>query len=275
MKRIFPTILFLFIMITLFTIPTIQPKNTLRTNLELEKQLYPNQFIYLKNKDNYYVKVEVILPNNKEIEDRIDYLKVENKERGNEWSGYIPNDVKIREYKINNNTLEIHFSEELKTLTKEELSALYYSLKEIKNIEDVNIYIENEIVDQTYSINLEDNIINRNNIEKVVVYYLDDNKYYVPVTKYIDNNDKINSIINNLKNNIPNNLMSYVSNKLQLISYEEENDTIILHFNENLKEDTEGFAKEEIAYSIMDNYDVSTVLFYIDKKYEKMVTKKA
>ena len=117
MKRIFPTILFVFIIITLFTIPTIPKNKTMRTNLEIDSNItFPQQKIYVKNKDNYFVQIEVFITNKDSPEEIIEYLKIDNNHLSTEWNGYIPKEVKIREYKMNNNHLEIHFSEELKKI---------------------------------------------------------------------------------------------------------------------------------------------------------------
>ena len=181
---------------------------------------------------------------------------------------------------MNNNHLEIHFSEELKKIDFKDLSGLYYSLKEMKRVEEVTIYIENELIEKIPSINLEEEIKDRNNIDQVVLYYIDniDNKNYVPVTKYKDSSEeKIDYIITSLKENIPNNLISFVNNHLKLISYEMDNNTMVLNFNESLLEDQDNkeLILEEIAYSIMDNFDVTTVLFYVNGTYQEMITNKA
>ena len=58
-------------------------------------------------------------------------------------------------------------------------------------------------LDKKYGINKKYDLITTNNIDSYTTYYVsnyNDNKYYVPVTKYINNNnkDKIKVIINEL-----------------------------------------------------------------------------
>ena len=61
MKKIFPTILLLFLLISIFTIPTISEKNVLRTNLEIEKTNDKKIILFLLNKNNYLVEIPVYL----------------------------------------------------------------------------------------------------------------------------------------------------------------------------------------------------------------------
>ena len=129
---------------------------------------------------------------------------------------------------------------------------------------------EVEIIKAEYNIN------NRKNISEVVIYYLTNDNNYIPVTKYLnDDREKIEIIIDELKESNNSNLISYLNNNLKLKDYEEENDVYILNFNDYLNEDktTKEYLLNEIAYSIFDNYQVSSVMFKINNKNEKIIHK--
>ena len=277
MKKIFPTILFLFVVITVFTIPTITDRNTLRTNFEIDHTKTTTNKVYLLDKNNYLVEVDVFLPKNDLIENLIYYLKEDNEEL-EEWNGYIPKNTEILDYKIEDKILMINFSKEFENIEKDYIPGLVHSLLKIKEIQKVEILVENKhlkdyenVLDKSLPINKEYDIHNRKDIEKVVVYYIDniENNNLVPITKYCNTKEeKIEIILEELKNNIPKNLVSYIPNNLKLISYEQEPDMLILNFNEELTKDSS--SKEtiikEISSSIFDNYEVSSILYKVDGK---------
>lgn len=277
MKQLFPTILIVFVILTILTFPTITRKNTLRTNYEIERQSYPNHTIYLLNKDNYLVEVEVMISENDIVKNIIEYLK-ENNKKSSPWRGYIPNDVEIIDYQLKNGLLEIHFSEQIKKMKKEYLSGIIASLKKQKNIEEVNIHVEQDLITNIPSMNLETDYQNRMNQEKIVMFYIENNRtdHLVPVSRYYQvTEDKMSTILDELKNNIPNKLISYISDQLKINDYQIENDVMIIDCNKALVEDPEkrGIILKEIAYTMMENYDVNAVLFKVNGKNEELVLK--
>ena len=270
MKKIFPIILLVYILITIFSFPTITKKNVLRTNYEIEKQILPTRTIYLRNKDDYFVEVEVILSDENQIEEIWNYLK---ETKDSLWNGYIPSNVEILSYQLDNKQLEIHLSEEANNIKKEILSGIVSSYLKQKEIEKVNLYIENNQVTMLPSLNLETSGLNRTTSEKMIFYYIEDinSNHLVPITKYQEETeDKINVIIEELKNNIPNKLISYVSNKLKLIDYSIDKDVMIVNFNKELIKDPDKkeWMLKQIAYSIMANFDVNTVIIKVEDKQE-------
>ncbi|MBR2827688.1 MAG: GerMN domain-containing protein, partial [Bacilli bacterium] len=105
----------------------------------------------------------------------------------------------------------------------------------------------------------------RNNLSKVVIYYLDKNhEYYIPVTNYLNNDkEKIEVIIEELKNT-SNHLTSLIPLNLELLDYIEEENVLFLNFNSYLVDSNEEITKKllnEIAYSIFANYDVNMISF--------------
>lgn len=278
MKKLFSLILLLFILVCIATIPTISKKNTLRTNFEIKEEMVPNTKLYLKNKYNYLVEVDVLIPIKDQVESIIYYLKEDNDDLDNSWSGYIPKDTKVLDYKINNKKLEIHFSKELENMDKKYLIGIKESLLEIKRIEDVEIYIEDNLVSDITPINKQENWSNRDKIEKVVIYYINsiNNPYLVPVTKYLNiNNKKIDVILEELKENIPEHLISLVNNNIKINSFKIENDVATIDFDNSILEDknNKDLIIEEISYSILDNYDCSSIVVKVNNNFKKIVNK--
>ena len=89
-------------------------------------------------------------------------------------------------------------------------------------------------------INKEYSLTSRNDISKVVIYYLseiDDEYYYVPVTKYVnDNRDKIKIIVDELASSYiyESNLMSFLHSNVALLDYYEQENVLFLNFNDYL-----------------------------------------
>lgn len=279
MKKIFPLVLLLFVLVSIATIPTISNKNTLRTNYEIKEESIPNTKLYLKNKYNYLVKVNVLLPLKDQVESIVEYLREDNNDLDIEWSGYIPKGTKILESKIKDKVLEIHFSKELKKMDKKYLIGIKESLLEIKRVEDVMIYIEDELVDEYLPLNKVEEWLNRDKIEKVVIYYVNslNSPYLVPVTKYLNiDNNKIDIILEELKNNIPDHLISLVNNNVKLNSFKLENDILTLDFDNSILSDKKhkDLIVEEIAYSVLDNFDCSSVVIKVNNNFQKIVNKK-
>ena len=127
------------------------------------------------------------------------------------------------------------------------------------------------------------NINSRNNIKKVVVYYLeniDDNIYYVPVTKYInDERERIDIIIDELTTSYiyEPNLMSFLSSNTKLSSFSEKENIMFLNFNNIINSNEDKILEEvkySLAYSVFDNYEVESVVFMENDKLIDQVTKK-
>lgn len=290
LKKIFVTTLTMFIILTIYTIPTTENKKVLRTNLEIEDITnLSTDKIYLLNKDNYLVKTDVFIDSNKteeKIEKIINYLTIDNSKIPITLNGYIPKNTKLLDYNLDEKYLFLNFSKELEESKNKDImiTGIVYSLLELNNIDKITILIEGEEVkeyinlDKKIGINKEYLYTNRNNIEKVVVYYLDnDDLYYVPVTKYLNNDkNKIEVIIDELKNTNKS-LISYLNNNAELLDYKEEANVLFLDFNEYLLDSNEEVTDKilnTIAYSVFDNYDVGMVMFEVNGKKLKYIEKK-
>ena len=132
-------------------------------------------------------------------------------------------------------------------------------------------------LDRSYGINKEYNIESFKDVNSVTVYYVskyNDNTYYVPVTKYVnDDREKIKIIIDELASAplYNTNLMSYLNSNISLLATEQELDSLSLVFNDYLFNDANSKnILEEVIYSISlsvgDNYDVKEVIFEVNNE---------
>ena len=303
LRKILVTTITLFIFVTIYTIKNIQDENVIDVNLEVEyTNSMPTTNIYLLNSDNYLVKTEVILTKKdkeKQIEYVLECLKEDNKNTyPKELKGVLPKDIEILNIKINNKYVTINFSKEFLNINKEieekVLESITYSILNLKEIDGIYLEVEGKLLEElpnsktkisyplnkSIGINKEYNIQNRNDINKTVVYYLEDidnTNYYVPVTKYLNSkDDKIKVIIDSLTTSYiyEKNLMSVLNTNLKLNSYNEEENVFFLDFNSNLYDKNNKILEEviySISYSVFDNYDVNSIVFSVDGKDVKTV----
>lgn len=303
-RKMFITTLTLFILLTVYLIPKTESENVLKTNLEMTNSTnIGTNTIYLLNDNNYLVKTKILLSSTKK-EDQVkeiltNLIKSDNQKFPSSLKSTIPENTIVREIIYNNKIITINFSKEILKVTKEKekqmISSIVYSIIDLKDIDGVSILVEGEslteypnsheklntILDKKIGINKEYNIKSRENIEKVVIYYLekiDNNIYYVPVTKYLnDSREKIEIIVDELSSSYiyEPNLMSFLNNNTKLISFEEKENVMFLNFNKYLFGDNDKLLEEvayTIAYSVFDNYDVNVVFFEVDNKEVKQIT---
>ena len=292
-RKLFNTTLSLLIILSVLTIQKTNINNkVLRTNLEIEDITnIKTDNIYLLNKDNLLVKTSIYIDNcnlNKKIVKIINYLKESNNKIPISLKGYINDKTEVLDIKIDNDILSINLSKDFLNTNNEKLiiSGLVYSLLELDNINGIKLYVENtkikgyeNILNKNIGINNIYDFTNRKDINKVVIYYIDeeiDNSYYVPINKYLnDNREKIEVIIDELKST-NNNLISYLNNNVELLNYKEEGNILLLNFNKYIKETNKTYEERllnEISYSVFDNYDVTMVIFQIDGNNYKEVFK--
>lgn len=280
LNKIYRTTLFMFLILTVFTLTNQSKENILRTNVEIKNiEEIPKTEIYLQSNNNYLVKTNIYVDKNT-IEEKakriIEFLKEDNNKIPIGLQGYLPSDLKINSLILENNNLKINFSKEFNKSNNElVITGLIYSLTELQEIETIEILVDNEHLDnynkllsKDVGINKEYILNSRSDINKVTVYYYDEVnniEYLTPVTKYVnDNREKIEIIISELSKNVPNNLVSYLSEKTSLLDYNEENEVMVLNFNQNFKgKDNEINDKimKLISESIFENYDVNMILF--------------
>lgn len=293
-NKIFRTTLIMFLILTVFTITNESKEKVLRTNLEINniKDMDKTK-LYLLSNNNYLVETNVYI-NSDKLEDKInkiiEYLKINNNKIPKGLNGYLTKDIKINNINLEDNNMKIIFSKEFLNIKDKELviEGLVYSLLNLDEINSIEVLVENNYL-ENYEYKLNKNVginkqyilKNRKDVNKINLYYynkINNIEYLTPVTKYInDKRKKIEIILDELINNIPNNLISYMDDKVKLKEYKEENDLIILKFNENFIGENKDLNKKiinQIALTIFENYDVNTVLFQENDEKIEYITKK-
>lgn len=271
----------------LICILSISPYNKLSTPINVEEIKESNSVVYLVDKDDYVSKLSLFIDKNN-IEDIIKEKLLILRDGTEEYSNFktiIPKDTIINSIKVKEDNVYIDFSKEFKNTNDYEnmIEAIVFSLTEINGINNIYITIENKEINEIFSnysnpltrkigINKEYDINSLKDMTMTTIYFIkemDDNKYYVPVSK-INNSteEKISIIINELKSSIysVNNLESYISNELLLDSFNKAEDTINLVFNDYIFESIgSNIILEEVKYtigeSIIENYGVKEVTF--------------
>ena len=256
--------------------------------------------VYLMNSNNYLTR-NLVAVSSKTIEEKalelLEVLIVEGKGESKIPSGFrsiIPSDTEILSIKYDHNVLKVDFSESLLNVSKENeekvIEAIIYTLTSIDEVKEIIIYVNSEILtslpkskitlpstlDRNFGINKEYNLTSLKNVNHVTVYYIskfNDDIYYVPVTKYLnDSRQKIEIIVDELTTHtlLQTNLMSYLNSNTELLKTSNELGVLNLTFNNYIFDDfNEENILEEVIYticlSINDNYDVNEVVFNVDK----------
>ena len=302
LRKIFVTTMSIFIIMTIYLIP--QTEKTLETNLEFEYITnLANSSIYLLDENNLLVKTKILLDNEdktKDIEDIITNLTIsDNNIFPDNLYGIIPKNTKLNDIVIEEDIVKLDFSKEflnIETTKSEQLiESIIYSLTELDNINKVIITVENKElstypnsnktlnmpIDRSIGINNKYTYNSLNNIVKVVIYYqelINNDTYYVPVTKYLNNDkDKIDIIVEELTTSYiyEDNLRSILNENVKLTDKELNDDLLILNFNNAILDG--GKLKEEVvyllSYSVFANYDINTISFRVANKEIETITR--
>lgn len=270
-------------------------------NIEYVSGHHPHE-VYLLDSNNYVGRANILLvgkTTEAKIRELIDFLIIDGKKESSIPNGFralIPSDTKIIGLTLNNDGIvKINFSKELleikKELEEKVIEALTYSLTSLKEVNGILIYVEGELLttlpksqkklpsllNRDYGINKVYDLERLSNINWVTIYYIsnhNDNYYYVPVTKYVnDERDKIKIIIDELASGpiYETNLMSFLNNNTKLLNYQMTDKTLSLNFNDFVLDDIKNKKiLEEVIYSIAlsiaDNYKVSEVVFLVENE---------
>ena len=300
LRKIFITTLTAFILLVLYSIPNInKDEEVLKTNLEVEyiTGIGTNN-IYLLDKNDLLVKTNILL----DKKDKTDQIKLllnnliddNNSKFPNGLSATIPKNTKLIDVVYDEEYVTLNFSKKLLSVKNElkdrMIESIVYSVMDLGDVKGVIITVEDEMIKEyakvlyrNIGINKKYDIKSRDKINKVVIYYLeeiDDNNYYVPVTKYLnDDRDKIKIIIDELTTSYiyEPNLMSFLNSNTKLLDHEEKENVMSLNFNNALFDGNDKIVEEvkyTLAYSIFDNYDVEQVLLQVDGKNIETVSKK-
>lgn len=257
--------------------------------------------IYLLDNHNYLARATVAI-NSNEIEKKAkELLNILIKDSSGEskvpsgFKSIIPSNTEIKSIELIDDILKVNFSKDLLDVNIEYeekiIEAIVYTLTSIEGINKVIIYVDGDILsklpktkinlpsilDRSYGINKEYNISSFKDINSVTVYYVskfNENTYYVPVTKYLnDDREKIKIIIEELSGAPLYNtgLMSYLNGNISLLASEKDIDTLSLVFDNYLFNDANSKnILEEVIYSISlsvgDNYNVKEVIFEVNNE---------
>ena len=201
----------------------------------------------------------------------------------------------VNNISIKDEILSIDFSKELldtkKAYEVKVIESLVYSLTSLKGVKGIKILIDGkhleilpqskvrlpDVLDKSFGINREYNLTSLKNVSQITIYYLNkynDDFYYVPVTKYLnDDREKVNIIIDELANNNSylTGLMSFMNNKAKLKDTLIETDEVILNFDSGILNDVDSKTvlkevTQSINYSIIANYGIKNVALNVDSE---------
>ena len=295
-RKIFTTTLSMFIILCVFSLMTISLDDTLKVNLEINDiSGVGNGYVYLLSKNDYLVRKNIYLDSDSDvlnIKKALSYLiESDNNKYSSELMGVIPKDTKINEVICGDDLVTVDFSKEILNVSinheKHMISSIVYTIMDLVDVDGVSILVDGEllrsypntgevfgsVLNKSIGINNRYDITSRKDINRVILYYvdlIDEDIYYVPVTKYInDDREKVKIIIEELKSSYLSevNLMSFLNSNVKLIDYQIENDIFFLNFDDYLFHSNDKILEEvmyTISYSIFDNYDVNMVMFLVN-----------
>ena len=304
LRKITVTSLALFSMALIYLMPDNRKLEYTIKDEDIE-YIYNNtkSVVYLLDSNNYIARTTIEGSKKSKEEEAKNVLESliidgkKNNEIPNGFRSIIPSGTEILDLSLNNKVLTINFSKELLDINEkyEEkmIEAIIYTTTSIDDIDSIIIKVEGkelkelpnskkslpQTLDKSYGINKNYDITDVHNIDSYTIYYVssyNNQEYYVPVTKYINNNkkDKVKVIIDELSSSPihEENLMSYLNSNTSLINYEEKDDILKLNFN-NAILDNKSSSKilEEVIYTISlsleDNYqNIKEVSFYVNDK---------
>lgn len=290
LRKIFITTLTAFVLLVVYSIPSLYQDDALKTNLEVEyiTGIGTNN-IYLLDKNDYLVKTKILLDSNskeEQVKKLIRNLTInDNSKFPNGLKATIPENTKLLEVYYDEHYLTLNFNNKLiKDEEKIEkiIESIVYSVMDLGQIDGVIIEVNgetidgyNKVLDRNIGINKSYDIKSRKDINKVVIYYLeqlDGVNYYVPVTKYLnDSDEKIKIIINELTASYiyEPNLMSFLNSNTKLLDYKEAENVMTINFNNAIFDGDNKILEEvtyTLAYSVFANYDVGQVMINVDGK---------
>lgn len=300
-KKIMVATSILLVILMLYLIPS--NKNELEIEQRLE-YVYPNEVDTIYLLDNYDKVSRTMISVNKQNEiskaiDLLDGLTINGKKQDklpNGFRGLLPVGTRVLDISLHDKILKIDFSKEFNNIKMEYeeklIESLVYTLTDIDGVDKIEIFIEGvklkelpnskkllpEYLDKGYGINKEYELTNLNDIDSYTIYYVmnyNDEVYYTPITKYVNNQgqDKVKIIIDELATNLTyeSNLMSYLDSNIKLLDYEIVDKTIKLDFNEAILSDiTSSKILEEVKYtiglSLCDELEIEKVVFLVNNK---------
>ncbi len=305
MRKLMVATLTLFILMILYLMPDSLMEKKLDLTHDNVEYVYSNSLdvIYLLDSNDYVARTKINSINSSDViakaKDLIEGLIIGGSKSNiipNGFRSIIPSGTTVLDISLESDTVTVNFSDELLDINEkyEEkmIEAIVYTLTSLDSVDKVIIKVNGEVLtklpnsgknlpsvlDKSFGINKVYDISSVHNIDSFTVYYVNsynDNSYYVPVTKYInnDNQDKIKVIIEQLSSApiYESNLMSFLDVSAKLLDYSLEEEVIKLNFNNAILSDvTNSNILEEVVYTISlsmnDNYGVEEVIFCVDNE---------
>ena len=268
-----------------------------------------SEVIYLLDSNDYIARTQIEGCNcdtKEQAKDLIVGLTIDESKSNNIKNGFrpiLPSGTEVLELELKDKTLTINFSKELLDINEQYeekmIESIVYTLTSIEGIDNLIIKVEGtqlktlpksnkqlpDIFNKNYGINKTYSLTSTNNIDSYTVYYVsnyNNYEYYVPVTKYVNNNvnDKVKIIIDELSSSPihEQNLMSYLNSNTSLIDYTEEDNKLRLNFDKSIFNDENAKTiLEEVVYTISlslgDNYNIKEVDFLVNNEeiYKKVL----
>lgn len=299
LRKIFITTLTAFVLLVTYSIPNLSKDNTLKTNLEIEYITgIGTNYIYLLDKNGYLVKSRILLDSTDKKEQikllLENLIKNDNSKFPTGLEATIPTGTKVLDVIYDEEYVTVNFSKKLWDVDDEKkdrmIESIVYSIMDLGGVKGVILEVEeeipeeyNKVLDKSIGINKTYNITSRNDINKVVVYYIEDisgDKYFVPVTKYMNKkDDKIKIVVDELTTSYiyEPNLMSFLNSNTKLLDYKEQENLMTVNFNNAIFDGDSKILEEvsyTLAYSVFDNYDVSQVIIQVDGKNVETLSRK-
>ena len=307
-RKIVLSSLALFAMFLIYIIPANENTLDIKEELEYVNTNVESSPIFLMDQ-NSYVALTSVAVNDTSIENKarqlIRVLTIGGMDSKipSGFSAIIPPNTEVLSLSYENGIIKVDFSKDLlnisENLEEKMVESIVYTLTSIDKVNGVIIYVEGDILtklpktkinlpstlDKTFGINKEFDLTSTKDITDVTIYYINqisDNYYYVPVTKYVnDNREKASIIIDELSSNFnPNkNLMSFLNDGTKLVSSIVKDGKMQLNFNEEIlnssvSEDISKETLDMITLSIGANYDVKEVVFNVgDRKLYEIALK--
>ena len=292
----------LFALFLVYMIPKeeIKQLENVPENIEYVESQVEEQTVFLLNQDNLLGRTQVVASETADPLSKVKEALLTLIQEGpnesrvpNGFKAIIPSDTKINSIDLQDGILKVDFSKELLDVNEEMeekvVEAIVYTATSIKDVKSVIIFVDGDVLtklpksginlpstlDRSFGINKEYDLTSTDSINQVTVYYVDeynDSYYYVPVTKYLnDDRDKIKIIIDELTsaNMYQTNLMSFLNSNTELLDIQQSENVLSLNFNSYIFNDaTKKDILEEVIYTIClsvgDNYNVEEVVFQVD-----------
>lgn len=303
-KRIFISTSALFAILLLYIIPSTDELDlTGSLNQELlyvDNELKTNE-IFLLDSYNYLARTQVVVAETEIEKKAVELINIlisggSGESRvPNGFKAILPSDVKVLSVEYDKGVLKVNFSSELLDVNinyeEKVVEALVYTLTSIDGVDNIIIYVDGKVLNKLpqtginlpstlnrkIGINKQYDLNSTSNINNVTVYYVNkynDDTYYVPVTKYLnDDREKIKIIVEELTSSSTynSNLMSYLNSNAKLLATNETIDKLDLNFNQYIFNNyDEKDILEEVIYtiglSVRDNYDVKEVNILVENE---------